>query len=67
MELTYFRLRFMSRNIVEHILKHCYKGMAVNSQAISNITFIGAIHPKSVKYFELTTGKDTKSGTKQVQ
>ena len=54
----------MPRKIVEHILKHCYKGMAVHSQEIINITFIGAIHPKSVKYFELTTGKDTKSGTK---
>ena len=64
MELTYFRLRFMPRNIVEHILKHFYKGMDVHSQAISNITFIFDIHPKSVKYFELTTGKDTKSGTK---
>ena len=54
----------MPRKIVEHILKHCYKGMAVNSQEIINITFIGALHPKSVKYTELTTGKDTKSGTK---
>ena len=67
MELTYFRLRFMSRNIVEHILKHCCKSLARHSQAISDIPFIGDIQPKSVKYFELTTGKDTKSGTKQVQ
>ena len=48
----------MPRNIVEHILKHCYKGMAVHSKEISDITFIGAIHPKSVIYFEFTTGKD---------
>ena len=54
----------MPRNIVEHILKHCYKGMAVHSQEISNITFIGAIHPKSVKYFKSTAGTYTKSGTK---
>ena len=54
----------MPRNIVEHILKHCYKSMAVHIKEISNITFIGAIHPKSVQYFELTTGKYTNSGTK---
>ena len=54
----------MPRNIVEHRLKYFYKGMAVHSNEIINITFIVAIHPKSVKYFELTTGKDTKSGTK---
>ena len=54
----------MPRKIVEHILKHCYKVMAAHSNKISNITFIGAIHPKNVKYFELTTVKDTKSGTK---
>ena len=51
---------------MEHILKNLYKGMGVHSQEISNITFIGAIHPKIVKYFELTTGKDTKSGTKLI-
>ena len=28
------------------------------------LCFIFDIHPKSVKYFELSTGKDTKSGTK---
>ena len=54
----------MPRNIVEHILKHCYKDMAVHSQEIINITLIGATYPKSVKYFEFTTGKDTKYGTK---
>ena len=64
MELTYFRLRFMPRNIVENLLNHYYKGMAVHSQATRNITFIGAIHPKSVKYFESKIVKDTKSGTK---
>ena len=54
----------MPRKIAEHILKYCYKGMAVHSKKIRNITFTGAIHPKRVKYFELTTGKYTKSGTK---
>ena len=59
-----FYTQIFPRKIVEHILKHCYKFMAVHSQEIINMTFIGNIHPKSVKYFELTTGKDTKSGTK---
>ena len=35
-----------------------------HTQYISQITFIDIIHPKSVKYFESTTGTDVKSGTK---
>ena len=38
--------------------------MAGNSQEISKIKFMDTIQPKSVKYFESTTGTDTKSGTK---
>ena len=38
--------------------------MAGHRQEISEIKFIDTIHPKSLKYFEETTGTDTKSGTK---
>ena len=38
--------------------------MSRHGQKISEIKFIGTIHPKSVEYFESTTGTYTKSGTK---